>query len=73
MSRSPEYTQGRQAGVKWAITWLHERAKEMGDPNAKTILNTAAFNMGVESKTSAGEQSAPRCSRCGENHSPRCA
>ena len=50
MSRSPEYTQGKRAGIKWAITWLHARAKEMNDPAAKAILDTAAFNMGVEAK-----------------------
>lgn len=54
MSRSPEYTQGKRAGIKWAISWLHVRAFEMGDPNAKTILNTAAFNMGVEAKATDG-------------------
>ena len=50
MSRSLEYTQGKRAGIKWAISWLHERAIEMSDPAAKAILNTAAFNMGVEAK-----------------------
>lgn len=50
MSRSPEYTQGRRAGVKWAITWLHDRANEMNDPHAKAILNTAAFNLGADAK-----------------------
>lgn len=48
MSQIPEYKRGRQDGVRWAITWLHQRALEMNDPNAKTVLNTAAFNMGVE-------------------------
>ena len=51
MGRSPEYTQGKRAGIKWAISWLHERANEMNDPSAKAILNTAAFHMGVENRT----------------------
>jgi hypothetical protein len=51
MSRSEQYIQGRRAGVKWAITWLHGRAKEMNDPHAKTILDTAAFQMGVQARS----------------------
>jgi len=51
MARSHEYTQGKRAGIKWAITWLHARANEMNDEHAKAILNTAAFNMGVENRT----------------------
>ena len=35
-------------GIKLAVTWLHDRAREMNDPHAKAILNTAAFNLGVE-------------------------
>lgn len=50
MSRSPEYTQGKRAGIKWAITYLHERAKEMCDPQAAAVLNTAAFHMGADAK-----------------------
>lgn len=56
MSRSPEYTQGKRAGIKWAITWLHERAVEMNDEHAKAILNTAAFNMGVDAKQTDGAE-----------------
>lgn len=41
---------GRREAVKWAIEWLHRRAKEMNDPHAQAILNTAAFNMGVDAK-----------------------
>lgn len=51
MARSHEYTQGRRAGLKWAISWLHERANEMNDPHAKAVLNSAAFNLGVENRT----------------------
>lgn len=55
MSRSPEYTQGRRAGVKWAITWLHARAAEMNDPPARAILNSAAFNMGHDARNDGGK------------------
>lgn len=47
---SEERRRGHRAGIRWAIAWLHERAGEMNDPHAKTILNTAAFHMGVEAK-----------------------
>ena len=43
------YPRGHRDGIKWAVTWLHKRANEMNDHHAK-ILNTAAFNMGVEAK-----------------------
>jgi hypothetical protein len=33
-------------GISFAITWLHERAKEMRDPHATQILNSAAFSLG---------------------------
>ncbi len=48
--RSPEYLNGRREGVKWAIAWLHQRASQMNDENAKAVLNTAAFNMGNSAK-----------------------
>jgi len=41
------YENGETHGIRWAISWLHARAEEMGDPHAKAILNTAAFNMGT--------------------------
>ncbi len=48
MSYSHDRMLGHRDGVRAAITWLHARAREMNDPNAKTILNTAAFNLGVD-------------------------
>jgi hypothetical protein len=48
--RSQDWNDGRRNGIKWAIEYLHARAIEMNDPTAKTVLNTAAFNMGVEAK-----------------------
>lgn len=41
---------GQRAGIRWAIAWLHKRAGEMNDPHAKAVLNTAAFQMGVDGK-----------------------
>jgi hypothetical protein len=34
------------AGVRRAVTWLHERAAEMNDPHAQQVLNSAATNLG---------------------------
>ena len=49
MTQIDDYPRGRKDGIQWAITWLHKRAKEMNDPKATAILNTAAFQMGQES------------------------
>ena len=32
--RTPQYMQGRREAIKWAVTWLHDRANEMNDPHA---------------------------------------
>jgi hypothetical protein len=37
---------GRVDGIRFAITWLHQQAKEMNDPHARAILNKAAFDLG---------------------------
>lgn len=50
MSQMPEYERGCRDGVRWAITWLHERASKMNDPHARAVLNSAAFNMGIDRK-----------------------
>lgn len=47
----PEYDRGFRNGLKYAVTWLHERAGEMNDDWAKAVLNTAAFNLGVDGKS----------------------
>lgn len=36
-----------QRGVRTCIEWLHQRAREMNDPHAKAVLNSAAFSLGV--------------------------
>src|SRR5580765_7311518 len=47
---SIERKMGRHDGIRLAITWLHGRAKEMNDPHARGVLNSAAFSLGVEMK-----------------------
>lgn len=47
----PEYDRGFRDGMRFAVTWLHQQAREMNDPWAKTVLNTAAFGLGVEGKS----------------------
>ncbi len=48
-----ERANGFRDGLRYAVTWLHERAREMNDPHAKAILNTAAFHLGTEKPTGA--------------------
>lgn len=50
MTQMDPHRRGRRDGIRWAITFLHERAKEMRDPNAVAILNSAAFAMGNAAK-----------------------
>jgi len=47
---SEDFKRGQAAGKRWAVTWLHDRAKEMNDPHARQVLNSAGFNMGVAAK-----------------------
>lgn len=37
---------GRRDGIRFAITWLHARAKTMNDPTAVAVLNVAASDLG---------------------------
>jgi len=39
---------GKRDGLRYTITWLHRRANSMNDPQAKAILNSAAFDLGLE-------------------------
>lgn len=45
-----DYKLGKRHGIRWAITWLHRRAREMNDPRARDVLNTAGFHLGVDAK-----------------------
>ncbi len=47
MSRSSQHTEGYRRAAKDAIEWLHDRASEMNDPHARSILNSAAYSLGV--------------------------
>lgn len=48
MTQKPDYDRGWQDGLRWAVTWLHNRSDEMNDPHAKQVLNAAAFNLGSD-------------------------
>lgn len=51
--------EGREvAGVRRAITWLHEEAKKMNDPRATVVLNNAAFHLGVDLSRWMGKEMA---------------
>lgn len=54
MTQMEPYPRGRRDGIRWAITWLHQRAIEMNDWRAKAVLNSAAFGMGVDLKYERG-------------------
>jgi len=45
VSRGHDPTSFRH-GVRSAVSWLHDRAKEMNDPRAEAILNVAAWDLG---------------------------
>jgi hypothetical protein len=47
LARSAEYGQAYRAASKKAVAHLHELAEEMNDPQAKAVLNTAAFSLGA--------------------------
>lgn len=63
VSPSPHVESQRQhgfnLGVRAAIAWLHRRADEMTDPHARSILNSAAFNFGVD-KPASGATCLPQ-------------
>jgi len=44
----PDRKLGYRDGVRAAVTWLHNRAKQMRDPHAKAILDCAADHFGTE-------------------------
>jgi hypothetical protein len=69
--RAPQYEHGRRNGVKACVEWLHERAREMNDPHARAILNTAALGMGKQFKTSGGTMSREAASPTGCSLGPR--
>ena len=45
--RSQQFQEGQRSALKRVIEWLHRRAESMNDPNAKAILNSAAFQLGL--------------------------
>ena len=47
MSRLPDYDRGFRDAAKLAVTLLHDEARQMNDPKARDILNSAGFNLGV--------------------------
>jgi len=49
-TRSPQYRDGQRNAIKWAITWLHRRAESMNDVKMVAILNSAAFELGIDWK-----------------------
>lgn len=50
LGKSDGRSQGKRDGIRSAITWLLARAREMNDPNAKIVLNSAAYSLGQDLK-----------------------
>ena len=46
-----EYQRGYQDAARQMITWLHEEAATMNDPQARRLLDGAAFTLGVRINT----------------------
>ena len=46
MTQIPEYERGRRDGMRWAVTWISNRAKAMNDPHARQVLFSASTNLG---------------------------
>ena len=54
-----EYARGHQDSTREIIAWLHAEALRMNDPHARSILNGAAFSIGVANKTAKANPSSP--------------
>lgn len=54
----PENERHFLKGIRYAVTWLHDRAEEMNDPWAKAVLNVAADGLGKDSRSNAVEVKA---------------
>ena len=46
MSQMDPYKRGYRDGLRFSVTWLHNRAGGMNDPLARLVLNSAATNLG---------------------------
>jgi len=46
----PERAIGYRQGLRYAVTWLQQQAREMNDPWAKAVLNCAANSLGIEGR-----------------------
>lgn len=69
--RSHQYQQGRRNGVKACVEWLHEEAGKMNDPHARALLNTAAWHMGVQFKSSEAPPLIPSAEGASTTLAPR--
>lgn len=57
-SRSADFRAGHRLALRAAITWLHEEAKQMNDPHAKRLLDSAAFGLGSAARNARDEDSS---------------
>ena len=50
--RSQQFIDGYRHAAKFSVDFLHRRAEQMADPNARSILNSAAWALGNAAKKS---------------------
>lgn len=53
-TRHPLFREGYRCCTRDAVTWLHNRATEMNDPQARAVLNVAANTLGGSAKRNRG-------------------
>lgn len=62
MSQMKPYDRGYRDGVRSAVTFLHNESDGMNDPQAKLILNNAAFHLGqARARSEMPKKRAPEC------------
>lgn len=55
---------GFHDGIRYAVSWLHDRANEMNDPWAKAVLNVTANDLGKLGKDRKQEAKANLLAIC---------
>jgi hypothetical protein len=48
--RSSDYKAGHRAALRSCVAWLQAEATTMNDPNARNVLNAAAFGLGTQAR-----------------------
>lgn len=65
-----EYQRGYQDAARQMITWLHEEAASMNDPQARRLLDGAAFALGVRVNSPEHKRALEMHGLHNTNHQP---